>query len=348
MRALGYARATLGEQADEASALLDQRHSIETHAAERGWELVEIYEDAPSRTERPADRPGLSRLLQNLNGIDRVIITRLDRMRPSSRSTYQLLKRFQDAGVQLVSLEEGFDTGDASGHAIAPVLSLTSDWEMHVESLEGWKPERIRKPGLAPATVIDVGAGAGTPTLYQAFPDAYHVLIEPLKEFEQDLRRVVAAYRGEHVMSAVGAERGTTTIHVEHEGLMLSSILERSSSGNSKVEAREIPITTLDELRRRLDWQPPFGLKIDTEGYEHNVIGGATELLKETEFVIAEISTRPKRFDQNYSFAEFIALMDEHGFRFCDILDAPRLQRAVELQYIDGMFRRIDAAVPID
>ena len=78
------------------------------------------------------------------------------------------------------------------------------------------------------------------------------------------------------------------------------------------------------------------------------MIAGATELLTETEFVIAEISMRPKRFDENYSFAEFIALMDEHGFRLCDILDAPRLQRAVELQYIDGMFRRVDASVPID
>lgn len=348
MKALGYVRAALGEQADEEKVLLDQRRRIEAHAAERGWELVGVFEDATSRTERPADRPGLASMLQQLDAVDRVIITRLDRLRPSSRGSFQLLKRFQDAGIELVSLDDGFDTGEVSGQAIASVLALTADWEMHVESLEGWKPERIRKPGLAPATVIDVGAGAGTPTLYQAFPESYHVLVEPLKEFQHDLRRVVAAYRGEHVMSAVGSEQGSTTIHVEREGLMLSSILERSSSGDSKVEEREIPITTLDELRHRLDWKPPFGLKIDTEGFEHHVIAGAAELLTETEFVIAEISMRPKRFDENYSFAEFIALMDEHGFRLCDILDAPRLQRAVELQYIDGMFRRVDASVPID
>ncbi len=212
---------------------------------------------------------------------------------------------------------------------------------MHVESREDWEPGRIRKPGLEPATVIDVGAGAGTPTLYQAFPDAYHVLIEPLHEFQQDLRRVVAQHRGEHVMSAVGSRQGKVAIHVEIEALTRSSLLERSTGEEAKVEEREISITTLDELWRRLDWTPPFGLKIDTDGYEHHVIQGATRLLEQTEFVIAEISLRPRPVDGRYSFAEFVALMDEHGFRLCDILGAPRLrERSAELQYMDGMFRR--------
>ena len=46
----------------------------------------------------------------------------------------------------------------------------------------GWLPECIRKGGFAPATIADVGAGIGTPPLLVAFPEAYHVLIEPLEE----------------------------------------------------------------------------------------------------------------------------------------------------------------------
>ena len=111
MKALGYVRATLGEQADEDKVLLDQRRRIEAHAAERGWELVGMFDDATSRTERPAERPGLASMLQQLDAVDRVIVTRLDRLRPSSRANFQMLKRFQDAGIELVSLDDAFDTG---------------------------------------------------------------------------------------------------------------------------------------------------------------------------------------------------------------------------------------------
>jgi FkbM family methyltransferase len=339
MRVAGYLRATMPERADEEQVLRAQRERVEEHVTERGWELVEVYEDAPSRSAFAADRPGLARLIDELDRFERVVIPSVERLRPSARSAFQLLKRFEDAGVEVTSLDDGFDTAEDSGRAAVRMLSLAADWEMHAESREGWKPENLRKPGLEPATVFDVGAGAGTPTLYQAFPDARHVLVEPLEEFSADLRGVVAAYGGEHVLSAAGAREGTVTLNVERGGLLLSSILERVAEGESDVERRDVRLTTLDAIRHKLDLEPPFGIKIDAEGYEGEVIEGAAELLAETQFVIAEVSLRPDRFDVTYPFADFVALMDRHGFRLCDILDAPRLKRARELQFIDAMFR---------
>jgi FkbM family methyltransferase len=342
MRAAAYLRATMPERANEEEVLREQRRRAEKYVSERGWELAEVYEDAPSRSAFAADRPGLARLIDERDRYERLVIVSVERLRPSARAAFQLLKRFEDQGVEVVSLDDGFDTGEESGRAAVRMLSLAADWEMHAESREGWKPENLRKPGLDPATVFDVGAGAGTPTLYQAFPDARHVLVEPLEEFASDLREVVAAYRGEHVLSAAGSSEGTVTFNVERDGLLLSSILRRVADGPSDVEQRTVRVTTLDALRSRLDLQPPFGIKIDAEGYEGEVIEGASGLLPETQFVIAEVSLRPDRFDVTYSFAEFVALMDRHGFRLCDILDAPRLKRARELQFVDAMFRRAE------
>src|SRR3954447_375084 len=45
-----------------------------------------------------------------------------------------------------------------------------------------WDVASIQKRGLSPRTVIDVGAARGTQPLYEAFPDAYLVLVEPLGE----------------------------------------------------------------------------------------------------------------------------------------------------------------------
>ena len=61
----------------------------------------------------------------------------------------------------------------------------------------GWRVEHLRRAGIAPATVIDVGAANGTRALYEAYPDARLVLIEPLVEHEPDLQRLTAD-GGEH------------------------------------------------------------------------------------------------------------------------------------------------------
>jgi hypothetical protein len=73
---------------------------------------------------------------------------------------------------------------------------------------DGWRPENLRKPGLSPATLIDVGVAMGTPALYRAFPDAHLVLIEPLAEYEQDLARLVRETGGEYPLNRRRRARG--------------------------------------------------------------------------------------------------------------------------------------------
>jgi FkbM family methyltransferase len=205
----------------------------------------------------------------------------------------------------------------------------------------GWRPENLRKPGFAPATVIDVGAARGTPNLYDAFSDAHFVLIEPLAEFEEDLQRICRRRGGEYVLAAVGAAPGRAEIHINPAMLYESSLLVnewRGAEQREALERREIEVTTLDALRSERGWKGPFGLKIDAEGYEYRVIEGAAALLRDTEFVIAEVSiTRP--FADGASFAEFIALMDSHGFALYDLLDG--LKRGNDgVDFVDALFTR--------
>src|ERR1044071_4910204 len=42
--------------------------------------------------------------------------------------------------------------------------------------------QQLQREGFSPVTVIDVGAGVGTPALFEVFPKARHVWIEPLEE----------------------------------------------------------------------------------------------------------------------------------------------------------------------
>jgi FkbM family methyltransferase len=205
----------------------------------------------------------------------------------------------------------------------------------------GWRPENLRKPGLAPATLIDVGVARGTPNLYEAFPEAHFVLIEPLSEFEEDLKRISRRRGGEYVLAAVGAEPGRAEIFVNPAMLYESSLLVnewRPPEEHDALERREIEVTTLDVLRAERGWQGPFGLKIDAEGYEHRVVEGATDLLRETEFVIAEVSIT-RQYENGISFADFVALMDRHGFAVHDLLDGLKRGNG-GVEFVDVMFRR--------
>ena len=339
IRAAAYLRVAAGEAGAADAVLRRQRARIERHVTDRGWELVGTYEEVP-RSDDPGDRPALISMLNDLDQFDKVVISTLLRLRPSPRAVLDIVRQLRRAGVDLVSVDDGFDTGAESGVAVPQLLDFAAGWEKTQESRLGWLPENLRKPGFDPATIIDVGVASGTPALYRAFPDAHIVLIEPLREYLPDLERLHAELGAEYVLTAVGAKPGSATIEVDREGLIFSSMLPRVPPPPAeRLEQREIPVTTLDALLAERGWQGPFGLKMDVEGFEHHVIEGAPRLLGETQFVIAEVSVK-KRFENSYSFAEFVALMDVRGFRLCDILDLPKVAAFRELRFTNVMFRR--------
>jgi FkbM family methyltransferase len=198
--------------------------------------------------------------------------------------------------------------------------SLTRERASNVPRAGGWTAELVRRHGADPATVVDVGAGAGTPALYEAFPHAHHVLIEPLREFEDDLKAYVKELRAEHIMVAVGARLGEVTLHVPGD-LYTTSALPPAAQTATAAETREVPLTTLDTLLRERRWTAPYCLKMDVEGYEHAVIEGARDLLGGTELVIAEVSVT-NRFHGGVTSLELIDLMRSRGFEVVDVIDA--------------------------
>lgn len=208
-----------------------------------------------------------------------------------------------------------------------------------------WDTAYLARHHFSPRTLIDVGAAGGSPfytmhSLYDAYPDAYLVLIEPLVEYEGAIRDILSRRAGTHFSTAVGDEPGSQLISIHSQWIERSAIPKRTwlEDDGHFDSTRTIPVTTLDALQREHRFEPPFGLKIDVEGWEDRVIKGAENVLRDTEFVIAEVSVAD-RFVDGYSFAEFIALMDERGFSACDFLD---IGRAVDstVTFVDLLFKR--------
>ena len=315
LTAAAYVRASPGDE--EGPGADEQRRRIETHIEERGWQLARVYEDQ-ARLAVPRDMPALNAALEEAAAVDRLVVAGVDRVALTLERLRFVLNRLREAGCELVSLDEGFDTGDVSGAALPTVFAaLARRGRAEARTTSRWAAERLQGHGFAPATLIDVGVAHGTPELYEAFPDARPVLIEPLADYEPNLKAIAEEHGGEYLVVAVGAAPGTLTVNVPLNPLMTSALATVSPLTYS--HQRDVPLTTLDLLLEEHGWATPIGLKLDVEGLEPEVLKGAERLLKETEFVIAEVSVT-NRFVGEATSAELIAL-ESHGFAVSDVVD---------------------------
>jgi FkbM family methyltransferase len=148
--------------------------------------------------------------------------------------------------------------------------------------------EHVKRLGLEPGSVIDVGVAHGTPELYQAFPEARLLLVEPLEEYAESVRRIESRHRAEWVRAAAGPGRGTATMNV-HRVPAMSSTLGGWKGHADGGTPREVPVVTVDELVEERRLPAPFVLKVDVEGAELRVLDGARRTLERTELVLLEV-----------------------------------------------------------
>ena len=146
MKVIGYTRVSTAEQARDGWTLAQQRSAIEAEADRRGWELVEVVEDA-GFTGRNAERPGLQRVLAMLakrNGPRAVIVVRLDRL---ARSLLNLAEYIDLSAKQrwgIVALDHELNTTTANGRMVARIIATVAQWESEING------ERVRE-GMAEA-----------------------------------------------------------------------------------------------------------------------------------------------------------------------------------------------------
>jgi len=204
-----------------------------------------------------------------------------------------------------------------------------------------WEPAYIRRLGFRPQTIIDVGVAKGTPQLYAAFPDAQLILVEPLSEYFEGIARLLERRRGVHIPAAAWSSEGELELRVEPRWTERSSHYSAhplESTGDT-LTPRRVQITTIDRIIANHAFPEPFGLKIDTEGAELEVIRGAAATLERTLFVIAEVDVLHDRLEGSYSFAQFIVAMDQAGFEVCDLLGIGRANSSHVVD-VDLVFQR--------
>ena len=126
-RAALYLRVSTDQQSTEA-----QRLALEAVAAQRGWTVAAIYEDAGVSGAKGRDkRPGLDRLLQDAGRakFDVVMAWALDRLGRSLIDLLDTLRELEAVGAALVLHQQPIDTTTPAGKMFFAITGAFAEFE---------------------------------------------------------------------------------------------------------------------------------------------------------------------------------------------------------------------------
>lgn len=190
--------------------------------------------------------------------------------------------------------------------------------------------ERVKARGFSPALVFDIGASNGqwTNECRTIFGEARYVLVDPLEVNRDALMRLARADERISIVYGVAGARPSTLEFHDHGDQ--SSIL---ASDDFPGLIRTVEATTVDSLFQSQGSPSPVLLKADVQGYELEVLKGATRCLESAELLILEVSFR-RIYKESALAHEIIAYVGKRGFRIFEICSY--LQRGTDHDLIQS------------
>jgi FkbM family methyltransferase len=178
------------------------------------------------------------------------------------------------------------------------------------------------------------------------------VSFEPMSSAHAMLTRIAAKDEGWDVSSraAIGAELGTATINISSNSVSSSvlAILEAHTSAapESSYESSEsVPLITLDSVvSGYFNSETNAFLKIDTQGYESQVLRGAKNTLARVAGVQLELSLVPL-YDGQMLMPELVEQMTEAGFDLWGISPTFADPKSGRMLQVDATFFRREGGI---
>jgi FkbM family methyltransferase len=192
----------------------------------------------------------------------------------------------------------------------------------------------LSEQGIKPQTILDVGANVGQSAYeyHTRWPKAEIYCFEPVQETFTQLIENVGSY-AHCVQRACSAEKGAETIYVHPDDSGQSS-LHKTRGREEKIKK-----TTLDGFACEHEIENVDLLKIDVEGHELKVLGGAINLIKDSKIksIFIEVG-----FSGSYyvPLNDIASVLKSQGFHLVSLHDQWTNPQTGKLQHANALWVR--------
>ncbi len=200
--------------------------------------------------------------------------------------------------------------------------------------------------------VLDIGANTGqfAESLFDFGYTGRVISFEPVGAVHAALSKRAKKYPNWDVADrcAIGDHDGEATIHISDATVFSSLLKIKADHANSVRKARtiaeeQVPLYRLDSIIGKYLPQQSGNsvlLKIDTQGFEKQVLAGAAETLARAKGLKIEIPLSPIYEDVQFTFFEIIEFVRDNGFSPYSFSNEGVNLQTGRLNTMDGIFFR--------
>lgn len=188
----------------------------------------------------------------------------------------------------------------------------------------------VDKVGLKPNTIFDIGANIGqTVEFYRdIYPNASIYSFEPIPKTFGELEQKCAGMKNVNAFNiAFGEKKESMQIQVvKDETSVVNSLSDKFQdnlkSDSESYETVNIQVERLDDFVKQNEIEKIDLLKIDTEGYEVQVLNGAADLLAsgKVSAIICEAGFMRSN-PRNTYFGDINDILEKHGYALFGIYE---------------------------
>ena len=157
--------------------------------------------------------------------------------------------------------------------------------------------EKLVKDIKAPETIIDIGSNKGQFILLieKIFPNKIVYSFEPIIEMINKQKKFFKykkniTFHNLALGSSICSKEFLITSRMDSSSFLKVVSNTNKSKNYSVIEKRDIKVSTLDEILLNEIFLYPLLIKMDVQGYELEVLKGAKNLLKKTDYLLLEVS----------------------------------------------------------
>jgi FkbM family methyltransferase len=201
--------------------------------------------------------------------------------------------------------------------------------------------KRLQKNGFQPLHIIDIGAhnGAWSVEVFKIFPHAKFIAIEPLPEKKPILEKAFKNMPAKIYNVLLGeASKKNIQFYTAETG---SSVLKELTKFSNNTSNIYLDMYTLDEIILQERINGNILLKVDVQGFETEILKGATQTLSNVDVICIEVSFL--NYNEGAPLAhDMIPFMKKLGFLIYDVTGFIRKSNDYALIQTDMIFIKED------